>query len=443
MLVRSFVGAEVWSARLAKHSSRILVCFLSGLVATSISVTAVASPDITFNAFGTIGVVHSDESEADFVANSLVAPSGAGHTDDWSGAVDSKLGGQVNVQFSEKLSAVVQIVAQQHYDNSWMPEVEWANIKYQFNDDFSIRVGRTVASSLMMSDTRLVGYANLWVRPPAGLYSMVPITNMDGIDGSFKFHFGDVLSTTQIGFGSNTFKIPGGVKIKGKNAWIISNSIDVGEATFRLGFIAADVDLESSDVEALTNGYTALGNTLSLIPGLEQSAGDALSLGNRYEGNNQSTEIYSASIRYEPGSWLLMGEWSKLTDMSIIPTTEAWYATVGYRIADVTPYFTYTQVNPDSPSEPDLSTVGMPPLLAGAGQALNTGLNAALAATFTSQKSVAIGVRWDFHNNMALKLQAQRIDLDSQSAGRLVNIQPGFKPGGDVNLFSAVIDFVF
>jgi hypothetical protein len=27
--------------------------------------------------------------------------------------------------------------------------------------------------------------------------------------------------------------------------------------------------------------------------------------------------------------------------------------------------------------------------------------------------------------------------------GRLTNVQPGFRPDGDVNLFSATIDFVF
>jgi hypothetical protein len=54
-----------------------------------------------------------------------------------------------------------------------------------------------------------------------------------------------------------------------------------------------------------------------------------------------------------------------------------------------------------------------------------------------------VGVRWDFIRNAALKVQYQYLDLDDGSPGVLTNTQPGFEPGGSVNLFSAAIDFVF
>jgi hypothetical protein len=45
--------------------------------------------------------------------------------------------------------------------------------------------------------------------------------------------------------------------------------------------------------------------------------------------------------------------------------------------------------------------------------------------------------------NVAAKLQYDRINLDSWSSGRLANVQPNFRPGGTVNVFSIAVDFVF
>ena len=414
----------------------------TGLLMLGLNGQVLAATVLTYNGFGSLGGVYSDENEADFVANSLIQPNGAGYTDDWHLGVDTRLGGQVNAQFSEQLSGVLQVVSQRHYDNSWMPEVEWANLKYQLNDDISVRIGRTVAATFMTSDTRLVGYANLWVRPPVDLYAMVPITNIDGIDGSFKMRFGENLNTTQLAFGRNSFKTPDGAKMEAKNTWILSNSLEVGRATFRLGYVAGNVDIKSPGLQMLVDGYDALGDTLSTLPGLEPGAAAAHALARRYEGKGNNLEMYSAGLRYEPDEWLLQAEWGRISDMSVFPETDAWYVTIGRRIGSFTPYITHGQVNSDTP-DGGLRTAGLPePLAAGVGM-LNAGLEAALAPGVTSQKSISLGVRWDMFSGVALKAQLQRIDIDAQSGGRLVNLQPGFEPGGEVNLFSVALDFVF
>lgn len=56
---------------------------------------------------------------------------------------------------------------------------------------------------------------------------------------------------------------------------------------------------------------------------------------------------------------------------------------------------------------------------------------------------MALGARWDFTRNAALKVQYDRVELDDGSPGVLTNLQPGFEPGGQVNLFSVTLDFVF
>jgi hypothetical protein len=73
---------------------------------------------------------------------------------------------------------------------------------------------------------------------------------------------------------------------------------------------------------------------------------------------------------------------------------------------------------------------------------LNAGLNAVLA-TIAIQRTISVGTRWDFMKNAAFKVQYDHTRIGAGSPGTLINIQPGFAPGGTVNLFSATIDFVF
>ena len=58
------------------------------------------NPTYSFNGFGTLGAVHSDEDQADFVSSWLLQPNGAGHTSEWHAGVDTKIGGQLDIQFN-------------------------------------------------------------------------------------------------------------------------------------------------------------------------------------------------------------------------------------------------------------------------------------------------------------------------------------------------------
>jgi hypothetical protein len=45
--------------------------------------------------------------------------------------------------------------------------------------------------------------------------------------------------------------------------------------------------------------------------------------------------------------------------------------------------------------------------------------------------------------HIALKAQYDRVELDSGSDGDFINVQPGFRPGSNANIFSSTVDFVF
>src|SRR5665213_3993482 len=160
-------------------------CLAALLAATAVRADEGTAPMFSFSGYGTLGVVHSDESGADYLADAF-KPSGPGATRAWSADVDSRIAGQVNANFTSRLSAVVQVISQQRYDNSYRPTVEWANLKYQVTPDFSVRAGRIVLPVYMVTDSRRIGYANPWVRPPVEVYSLVPVTSNDGVDMSYR-----------------------------------------------------------------------------------------------------------------------------------------------------------------------------------------------------------------------------------------------------------------
>src|ERR1700683_742549 len=135
-------------------------------------------PIFSFSGFGTAGEVHSSQDQADFTG-SVFQPNGAGYTRRWSPEVDSLLGAQLTANIAPKLSAVLQVIAEQNYNGTFTPHVEWANLKYQFTPDFSVRIGRVELPTFLFSDTRKVGYTYPWVRPPIEVYTLLPITAGD------------------------------------------------------------------------------------------------------------------------------------------------------------------------------------------------------------------------------------------------------------------------
>ncbi|WP_372696302.1 hypothetical protein [Immundisolibacter sp.] len=401
-----------------------------------------SSPALSLHGFGTLGVVRSDQDDADVVSNTYLQPNGAGHTRRWDFGVDSKLGGQLNADFGDGWSAVVQVVTKHRYDNSWTPEIEWANVKYQLTPGLSLRGGRTVSPIFMLSDTANVGYANPWVRGPQELYGMVPITNLDGIDLAWNTDIGQATNVFQASFGSNTFDAVDGLRIAGKNSWILSNTLEYSFVAVRVGYLRVDLTFDGNDLDPLTDGLAGLGDSLATA-GFPVAGQRAMALARRYDIDDTPFEIFSAGLRLTPGNWLLLAEWARGSDAGLIPKTHAGYVTVGYRLRQLQPYVTFAKLDSQTHAPQAIPTGGLPAPQATAADAANSGLAAALQTAAPSQQSLALGLRWDALNAVAVKFEYQHVDLESDSTGRFGNVQPAFQPGGDADLFSVTVDFVF
>lgn len=382
------------------------------------------TPRLMLNGFGTLGIVHSDEDRADFTSNTLV-PRGAGHSSDWSAEVDSRLGLQLTAELTPRVSSVVQVIAEQQHNGKYMPELEWANVRFDVTPDLSLRAGRMVQSTFMSSEFRKVGYATPWIRPPLEVYRMIPVTNFDGFDASYRSRIGEVTHTLRGTYGQADAKFSGG-EAKARQAWGVSSTLEWGAASLFGSYGGSRLSIEMEGVDTFFDYFRAFG-----------PEGDAIA--DRYETHDKRFDIFSLGASYDPGDWFVMGEWARSNSRSLIGDLRGWYVTGGYRLGAVTPYMTVARASVTSNlSDPGLSAGAFIPFAAG----LNEGLNQILEAS-ARQNSLSLGARWDFSPNMALTAQYDHIDIDGGSWGTLVNHQPDFEPGGTVNLFSLALDFVF
>lgn len=350
----------------------------------------------TVNGFGTLGAVYSSEDNATYSGPGFNVR-GAGADDRISTDVDTRLGVQVLGKFSDKLTATLQVIAEQDYLGTYAPHVEWANIKYEFSPDFSVRLGRTAMPSYLFSDSRKVGYAVPWVRAPHEVYNLLPITNSDGVDVAYKFRTGPVAHTLQAIYGENVADVAEGFVGKAKHVWGVFDTLAMGDLTVKLTY----------------QGQKLYYNTYQLPSDLQLKPAD--------------TDFKAVGVHYDPGQYFIGAEWAHLVvdDPMFAQDTKAWYVSGGYRFGDFTPYITIADQDPSKPGF--------------------------FGGHSSEQRSYAIGARWDFMSKFNLKAEYQYADVPAGSQGLLDVAMdpvtflptPDYKPGENYSLVTLQLNFVF
>ena len=411
--------------------------------------TTQAGPDLSdifqFHAYGTADVVHSSQSEADFVSSSTQQTQGAGYTRGWSPDVDSKLAVQLDGHFTDKLSAVVQLISENDQNSSWTgkpnpryrPSLEWANVKYAVTDEFSVRVGRMVLPFNMLSEYRNVGYSLPFVRAPVELYGGLPFTNFDGGELSYSRHFGDVTNSVVGGVGSTTIR--GSAVAAQARLSLLTDTVEVGALT-----VHAMASLgEFTTPLGFGTLFDDFAQAAGTVPGGEDAASTADYLDGRYNTLHWSrVQTYDVGVSYDPGRWFGMLELQRSYNSGLAGESGSGFVAFGYRARALTPYATYARVINGHPESPSIPLTGLPPPLAAYGATLN-GIVAGINSGNTSQQTLAGGLRWDFMKSLDLKVQYEYVRLDAASTGLFVNEQPGFRRGSTASVFSAAVDFAF
>lgn len=269
-----------------------------------------APPLLAINGFGTVGAVHSTEERADFVFDNL-QPFGAGRTADWSTNVDSRLGLQLTLNLTPQLTGMVQLVSEYSWSNDYRPVVSWANLKYAFTPDFSVRVGRIGLASFLASDSRRVGYSNITARPPTEVYRLLALRDSDGIDAAWRSHFSGMTNNFSLLYGKRTVTNTRGIHVHSTDVRGIFDTLQSGPLTLHAAYQLRNVD----------NQNPPLGRFVSL------------------------------GASYDPGTWFAAAEWVRAANYDarrLLVKRAGWYINGGVRWHELTPYATYSALVPQS-----------------------------------------------------------------------------------------------
>ncbi len=414
---------------------------LAALVAAACG-SAQADPEFKVGGFGTIGMTHSDNHDADYTRGLAGSGPGASRATDF--GLDTMGAVQLDAKFDGHWSAVVQLVSERNADNNFEPRVEWANIKYAFSPDFSMRLGRVGLPIFMVSDYRLVGYANSWARGPVEVYNLVPTSSADGMDMTYRMQVGDAAVTFQGVIAESSIKVtttPGPnstpsekIHIKGQSAF--SAAYENGPLLLRMGYSQAKVTYLPSAISPLVGGLQTLASFG--IPGASGLLADAFS----EEGRVSFAGIGAA---YDSGKFLVQGEYvQRRADKGIVNDMDAAYVFGGVRMDKFMPYALYSENKNKSPSSSADANllVGFGTTIGGVNGAgliaLGNGAQSVYSARNASQSTLAFGLRYDFMKNTALKAQFDHIRPDG---GTVAGMYPASV--NKTNLLTLNLDFVF
>ncbi|MDP2828636.1 MAG: hypothetical protein Q8O37_08520 [Sulfuricellaceae bacterium] len=374
------------------------------------------SSRLSLKGFGTLGFARSDDDSIQFVRD-LTQPDGLTHGG--SGKTDSILGLQANLKLTEQTEGVMQVVSRYRYDGAFTPEVTWAFLRQDISPDISFRFGRMGTEFYMLADSRLVGYANLTVRPPQDYYGPLVLAYIDGVDVSAATPLADGLLRGKLyaGISPETTPFVKPLTWDLDGSAVVGGHVDYLRGPWQIRLSHAQIRFENElPTDALIESQTGIPNFLSYVPELsvvgKWSRFD--SLGAVYDDGPLQLQLMASQIRHESAAY---------------EDSKAGYAIAAYRLNDVTPYVGYSYVK----SSPQ--SVNAPPQLAD--------LTASLVAeTHSNQHTIFLGGRWDFQSNLALKAQIDWIRgaPDSVFPFREGN---GVTWDGSMTIFSMALDFVF
>ncbi len=363
---------------------------------------------------------------------------------DWSAESDSVLGVQLTVPLTERAGITTQVVSKGFsYDskNSFEPELEWMFASYQIGSSLRARVGRLRAPHYFFSETLDVGYTYPWARPPVDVYAFLlePFSSLDGADLQAHFSFGDAEMETQLFAGSmegnfrdNEVDVP---LIWGGNAKLF-----VGSIAARYAYSRIRADIFNPAAQPLIDALNGL--AMQLSDPLYQRMAEQLVL------DDAQSDYHAIGAQWDLGAWTVLYEHYALNPPAegYANKSLGWYVSLVYQYERVSPYLVlggYRNWYNGRISEfVEQSYASVPEGSSPEIDQVRAQLMGVVDQFRVEERTFTTGVRWDYADNMALKLEVEYFRFYQQSTGHLFPDDLDNKPE-DAVATTIVWDLVF
>ncbi len=357
--------------------------------------------NFTLGGYGTLSY-SMDDHETVAPARDISQKPDNGFNTDSTFKLDSRLGLHAYYHFSDTLDFVAQGVLRDQVNLTFLNSMELAYVEFKAFPQINVRAGRFGYDAFLMSDTRNIGYAYTWVRPPTEFYSWIPVFSVDGIDAIWRIDSGDVQWSIKAQIGSSHTDIPVGdqdYEIETDNLRAITLSRQSGSLQVKIGYSKFTLNNEADALSSLHQGLGAVAAATSKIfSGISR---EAAFLRNNTSFQEQNITYMTLGAAYDDGIWIAQAELSHSTATSnILPHGNMAYLAVGHRLGDWTPYLMYSITHPTY--DVYVSTENWEPINQ---EALQEQAAYILNSTRMDQQTFSLGLRWDFHTQAAVKLQ--------------------------------------
>lgn len=404
-------------------------------ISTFVSYTAAAEKDAAIFSYKGFGTLATTGTDTDAIGFRRDISTSRGATKSWDLTTDSRLGIQLDAKFSDQFDATLQWTARDRTGNFFEQNLDLAFLRWRIQPDLDVRFGRVSTDVFMLSDHRNVGYAYPWIRPPHEFYASVPLYHYDGVDITKKFEIdGGYLSVKTFGGYSLSELIVSDEKNSfSQESIVFSSSLtyEKGDWRTRLGY--AHLDL-ISEPKALSDKRAVIANPIvGLVwPDIKQLL--------PYFNLIGSTIHYGdIGVAYDDGEWLAQAEASYAgSNTPFFPDAASGYLNLGRRFSSFT-FYTLLGISKSIDTK-----INIPRPLISVPQtvAAQKRFDGALNHNGIDEKSVSLGLRWDFHTNMAFKAQWSHYWLGNNGAQNWVKDTNQVAPD-NVNVFSVGIDFLY
>ena len=373
---------------------------------------------LRFSGFTTIAATYNDNKEINFRSDAL---SSKGSKGDISHAPDSKIGLRLDATLHEKISASVQGMLSTQRNKTKDLKLEWANVKFQLNNNYSFELGRLRAPIYMYSDILNVSYAYHWIRLPQEVYTPIPFSSYNGAKFNFEHNGKNFNLHTSIIYGNEKQKLvtdPDGsanTTFKTDHLKGVSSTLTSGEIKVRASYFETKLTMQNDGLKTLyayltTNGFTTIANDLDI--------------------NNKKVKVTTLGFSYENTSFFLNGEYIDIQSKSWLGDIAAYYLSAGYILDSFTPFVTVASSKQDN-TYPQTSTLP---------GALQTPVEGTLSGMNLAQKSYTLGVRYDLFESASLKVQFDKIKVDTTHQTIHMRYNNNLD---DMNVISLALDMVF
>ncbi len=394
---------------------------IAPLLAAGPPARAADGQDLKLSGFGTLGLAAQSVPDGWGFNRNIAQP---GRSEKQTLAADSRAGLQLDWRPQGSIEGTVQFVLFDRPPGASASErVEWAYLGWRPTPNSRLRLGRTSPDSFLFTNSRHVGYALPWVRPPVDMYGFLPIASLDGVEGSRQWTSGDASWLVRGAAGrfrvTTAANVEGGssLKVQADDTMVLTVQRQSGGLLIKASTFKARLSLNLSEQLGALTG--ALGQIAALpLPGLGEPVA---ALQSALWGGGR-VAYRSLGLQHDSGPWLLVAEAGRLKSSPGNELT-SWrgYVSLGYRWHDMTFFGLLGRARPDRPPvlapqiESSLAAVVGP---AAAAQ-LQGALNAAEGAGNSyrqDQATASVGVRWDVSSNMALKFQLDRVHVRPHGA---------------------------